>query len=76
MPFLTVAVETELLKYLQQNKLKTAELVSQILTRQLLSYLPSKPSPQKTAVENTQKEPKQENAAFVDGGQQQHRIKQ
>ena len=53
MPFLTVAVETELLKYLQQNKLKTAELVSQILTRQLLSYLPSKPSPQKTAVENT-----------------------
>ena len=59
---------------------KDHSVVSQIPTRrQLLPYPPSKLSPQKTAVETTQKESKNGNAVSVDGGkkkQQQHQIKQ
>ena len=48
-----------------------------ILTRkQLLPYPPSKSSPQKIAVETTQKKSKSGNAASIDGGQKQHQIKQ
>ena len=56
---------------------KSHSVVSRISTRrQLLPYPPSKSSPQKTAVETTQKESKNGNAASVDGGQRQHQIKQ
>ena len=69
--------ETEILKKEIESMKKYHSAVSQIRTRrQLLPYPPSKLSPQKTAVETTQKESKNGNAASVDGGQNQHQIKQ
>ena len=56
---------------------KDHSAVSQIPNRrQLLPCPPSKLSPQKTAIETTQKESRNGNAASVDGGQKQHQIKQ
>ena len=56
---------------------KDCSVVSQIPTRrQLLLHPPSKLSPQKRAVETTQEEYKNGNAASVDGGQKQYQIKQ
>ena len=56
---------------------KGCSVVSQVSTRrQLLPYPLSKPSPWKAAVESTQKELKNGNAASIEGGQKQHQIKQ
>ena len=57
---------------------KDYSIVSQTpIKRQLLPCPPSKPSPQKTAVENTQKQSKYETAAFLlNGGQQKNQTKQ
>ena len=69
--------EIEMLKKEIKSMKKDHSVVSQIPTRgQLLLHPPSKLSPQKTAVETTQKETKNGNAASVDGGQKQHQIKQ
>ena len=69
--------EIKILKKEIESMKKDHSVVSQIPTRrQLFLYPPSKLSPQKTAVETTQKEPKNGNAASVDGGQKQHQIKQ
>ena len=69
--------EIEILKKEIESMKKDHSVASQIPTRrQLLLYSPSKLSPQKTAVETTQKESKNGNATSVDGGQKQHQIKQ
>ena len=69
--------EIKILKKEIESMKKDHSVVSQVPTRrQLLWYQPSKLSPWKIAVEITQKESNNENAASVEGGQKQHQIKQ